>query len=122
MWFLGRPVIAILVLAALLAAGYAELVLDVRAPRSELVQGHVVSTEVSATITNSNSQVFDAAMKARYGPKAVTSLRSVPVRWVVEVDDKVVHEQPVPETFAGAFGFFLIGARGFIFFRRLISN
>lgn len=105
MW--SRPVIVICILGALVA-GFLELVLDVRVPRSALIEFHAVDTERTIDLTTTETK--SAAMKAKYGPDAVTTRESQPLRWVVQVDGKVVHQDLI-ET-PGPIGFVAIGARG----------
>jgi hypothetical protein len=110
MWFAVNRVIAAVGFVLLVAAAYAELVLDVRAPRSTRVESHGIGTNTSAVI-----QDFDAfanGMKAKYGPDAVTTIQSPPLRWVTKVNDKVIHEEPMVGSFGGVLGLFAIGAPG----------
>jgi len=106
MWFGGRLAIALLVLAALAAAAYAELVLDLRAPRVVLNEAAVINTESRLT---SGSETLDAAMKTKYGPRAVTYFQPKPTQWVVKADDKVVYTAPATTRVSGTFGFLAIG-------------
>jgi hypothetical protein len=110
MWFTARIVIAVLIVAGLAAAGFAELVLDIRAPRSILVENHAFDTDMFSPIKDFDA--FDASMRTKYGVDAVTTIQTLPLRWVVEVDDKVVHEELQPVTFGGVTGLFVIGSRG----------
>lgn len=110
MWFWTKVGIVTLLVAMLMGAGYSELVLDSRTPRSALVHGHFVGTESFWHADDFN--VATAAMKRKYGPNAETTVLSPPLRRVVTVDDKVVHEEVFPLTFNGALGLFVIGKRG----------
>jgi hypothetical protein len=106
MW--SRPVIVICILGALVA-GFLELVLDVRVPRSALIEFHAVDAERTMDLTTTETK--SAAMKAEYGPNAVTTLESQPLRWLVQVDGKVVRQDLI-YTFGSVIGFIAIGARG----------
>jgi hypothetical protein len=110
MWFWARTGIATLLAAALVTAGYSEFVLDTRTPRSTLLQSHVVDSISSYPMKD--FAAVAAAMARKYGPNAETRIESPPPRWVVAVDDKVVHEEPLPLTFEAALGVFEIGKRG----------
>lgn len=107
MWFWTRFGVATLLVAMLVAGGYSELVLDFRTPRSSLLHSHFVGSESSSHIEKFDE--VEAAMKTKYGQSAETEIRSPPLRWVVTVGDKVVHEEIAPTTFAGVLGFFAIG-------------
>ena len=100
-----KSVVLALVAVVLAAAAYAELVLDVRTPRSTLVEGHLIQA-----IIPWHTQSPDKAMKAKYGPNAETNLKSGPARLVTTVDGKVVHEAPLSEMFEGVRASFEIGA------------
>ncbi len=110
MWFSARLCIGALLVAVLAALGVAELVLDVRTPRSALIENHAIGTNTSSRIADFDATA--AAMKSQYGPGAVTTIQSPPLRWVVKVDGRVVHEEPLPTTFGGVMGLFVIGTRG----------
>jgi hypothetical protein len=109
MWSPARIAIAALVLAAFAAAGYAELVLDIRAPRVLLNEAAVINTQSRLA---SGSEALDAEMKTKYGPKAITYFQPKPTQWVVKVDDQVVYRAPATLRVSGAFGFLAIGAPG----------
>jgi hypothetical protein len=102
-----KSVLLALVAVVLAAAAYAELVLDVRTPRSTLVEVHLIQA-----IIPWHTQIPDKAMKAKYGQNAETNLKSGPARLVTTVDGKVVHEAPVSEMFEGVRASFEIGASG----------
>jgi hypothetical protein len=102
-----KSVVLALVAVVLAAAAYAELVLDVRTPRSTLVEVHLIQA-----IIPWHTQIPDKAMKAKYGQNAETNLKSGPARLVTTVDGKVVHEAPVSEMFEGVRASFEIGASG----------
>jgi hypothetical protein len=109
MWSLARLAIAVVVVAALVAAGYAELVLDLRAPRVVLDEAAFVTTHARLA---SGSDALDAKMKAKYGPNVQTGLQLKPPLWVATVDDKIVHREPATLTFSAAIGFIAIGSPG----------
>jgi hypothetical protein len=102
-----KSVLLALVAVVLAAAAYAELVLDVRTPRSTLVEVHLIQA-----IIPWHTQIPDEAMKTKYGQNAETNLKSGPARLVTTVDGKVVHEAPVSEMFEGVRASFEIGASG----------
>jgi hypothetical protein len=102
-----KSVVLPLVAVALAAAAYAELVLDVRTPRSTLVEVHLIQA-----VMNWNSQSLDKAMKAKYGPNSETNIEWGPPRLVITVDGKVVHKAPLSEMFEGVRASFEIGASG----------
>ncbi len=104
-----RLAVAALLAAMLVAAGYAELVLDVRAPHTVLYESAMITTEARLA---SGSGALDAAMKTKYGPDAVTYLQLKPASWVVKVGDKEVHREPAATRFSGAIGFFVFGSPG----------
>ena len=97
-----KSVVLPLVAVALAAAAYAELVLDVRTPRSTLVEVHLIQA-----IMSWNSQKLDVA---KYGPNAETKLELGPLRAVITVDGRVVHEAPLSEMFEGVRASFEIAA------------
>jgi hypothetical protein len=109
MWSLARISIAAVVAAAFVAAGYAELVLDLRAPRVVLDEAAVINTQSRIA---SGSEALDAAMKTKYGPKAITYFQPKPTQWVVKVGDQVVHRAPATMRVSGGFGFVAIGPPG----------
>src|SRR5262249_1476040 len=86
-------------------AAYAELVLDVRTPRSTLVEGHFIQA-----IGSPDFERVDKAMQAKYGPNAVTDAELGPPRWVTKLDGKVVNEERISRTFEGVRVIFEIGA------------
>jgi len=102
-----KSVVLPLVAVALAAAAYAELVLDVRTPRSTLVEDHFV-----LAVMDWQTQNLDKAMKAKYGPNAETKLELGPLRAVITLDGKVVHEAPLSEMFEGVRASFEIGPPG----------
>src|SRR5262249_6519883 len=102
-----KSVVLPLVAVVLAAAAYAELVLDVRTPRSTLVESYRVQAVMSW-----HTQGLDQAMKAKYGPNAKTNIELGPLRAVITLDGKVVHEAPLAELFEGVRASFEIGAPG----------
>jgi hypothetical protein len=106
----NRILTTLALLALLGLIGYVELVLDVRTPRSSLIENHAIAANTSSLIKDFDA--FAAAMRKRYGANAVTTIESPPLRWVAKVDDRIIHEEPVPGTFGGVLGLFVIGSRG----------
>lgn len=102
-----NSVVLALVAVALAAAAYAELVLDVRTPRSTLVESYFVQA-----VMDWQAQTLDKAMKAKYVPNAETKLELGPLRAVITLNGKVVHEAPLSEMFEGVRASFEIGASG----------
>jgi hypothetical protein len=102
-----NSVVLALVAVVLAAAAYAELVLDVRTPRSTLVESYLIQAVMSWHTRN-----LDQVMKAKYGPNAETNFELGPLRAVITLDGKVVHEAPLSEMFEGVRASFEIGAPG----------
>jgi len=96
--FVVLPLVAVV----LAAAAYAELVLDVRTPRSTLVEGHLIQAVMSWHTGNLDT--------AKYGPNAKTNFESGPARLVITLDGNVVHEAPLSEMFEGVRAIFEVGA------------
>ena len=96
--FVVLPLVAVV----LAAAAYAELVLDVRTPRSTLVEGHLIQAVMSWHTGNLDT--------AKYGPNAKTNFESGPARLVTTLDGNVVHEAPLSEMFEGVRAIFEVGA------------
>jgi hypothetical protein len=97
-----KSVVLALVAVVLAAAAYAELVLDVRTPRSALVESYIVQA-----VMNWQSQDLP-----KYGPNEHAHFESGPPRLVITVDGKVVHEAPLSQFFEGVRGSFEIGPSG----------
>jgi hypothetical protein len=87
-------------------AGYGEVVLDIRTPHSRLVERAAVGTDAKWIV--SELKQIEAAMTAKYGPGASTTFRSPGGNYVTEVDHNVVQEGPIPHTFAGVEGLFVL--------------
>jgi len=92
------------------AAGYGELVRDIRTPRAALHQSHALTTNV--LFQTDNLRTAADAMKKKYGPDAETMLITNPMRLVTKMNDKVVEETKAPIQFAEAAGLFVIGPSG----------
>jgi hypothetical protein len=97
-------------IAAIAAAAFGELVLDIRTPRASLAEVHAITTSVSILIAD-----YDHAaetMKKKYGPDAETVLETQPPRLITRVKGKVVEEDRAPGRFSDARGLFVIGQQG----------
>jgi hypothetical protein len=101
---------AVATLTAVLA--HAELVLDVRTPRSDLVEAGALSSGIS--ILMGDYHKAEEAMQAKYGPSAKTLLQLPGAKLTTVVDGKVVEEGTVRFKFAKVLGLFAIGPRGHI--------
>ena len=101
--------ISLLTAGALGAAAYAELVLDWRAPHSQLAQSGALSFNSLRSIA-ALSQIAEE-MKAKYGEGAETYY--VPGGQIrVELDGKVVHEARSPGRVSSVIGLFVTGPAG----------
>jgi hypothetical protein len=96
--------------AAMVAIAYAELVADIRAPRSSLTEMHAVGSSIS--IRMDDFRRAGKAMKAKYGPTAQTSLYTPGANLTTVVDSKVVEEGKLPAQFSDANGLFVVGPPG----------
>ena len=92
------------------AAAYGELVLDISAPRTSLVQIQVMGSTVS--IETADLHRAFRAMKEKYGPDAETTLETKPVQLVTRIGDKVVGQDKAPKHFGDVWGLFVIGPPG----------
>jgi hypothetical protein len=98
------------VAAAMVAIAYAELVADIRTPRSSLTEMHAVGSSIS--IQMDDFRRAGEAMKEKYGPTAQTSLHTPGANLTTVVDGKVVEEGKLPAQFSDANGLFVVGPRG----------
>jgi hypothetical protein len=92
------------------AAGYGELVLDIRTPRAALVEIHAITSSVSIVLADYHRAADE--MKKKYGPDAETVLESRPPRMITRVGGKIVEQHRAPGHFADAAGLFVVGPPG----------
>jgi hypothetical protein len=90
------------VATAMFAIAYAELVADIRTPRSSLTEMHAVGSSIS--IQMDDFRRAGEAMKAKYGPSAQTSLHTPGANLTTVVDGKVVEEGKLPASRALTWG------------------
>jgi hypothetical protein len=106
----AKGLIVAAAVAAVAAAAFGELVLDVRTPRASLVEIHAVANSVDIQMADYHRAV--EVMKTKYGPDAETVLQNRPPRLITHVKGKIVEEKRAPGEFSDARGIFVIGPRG----------
>jgi hypothetical protein len=97
------------VVAALAALAYAELVADIRAPRSSLAKKQEIQPGLG--VTTADFQRAEDEMKRKWGPRAQTKIEASGVL-TTTVDGKVVQQSKLPAEFYDASGIFVIGRPG----------
>src|SRR5262249_12995926 len=97
-------------LAAVVGAGYAELVLDIRAPRSQLEGYGGSGAGASLSLVAYNKLVADT--RASYGERGSVTLAPSTGDVTVEVDGKVIARSRLERQFRAIYGLFAVGARG----------
>ena len=89
---------------------YAELVLDLRTPRSNLAQVQALASHISIQMADYHRKI--EAMKVKHGPDAQTTLHTPGARFTTVVDGVLVEEGRLPFEFNSVTGLFAIGPRG----------
>lgn len=89
---------------------YAELVLDLRTPRSNLAQVQAVASHISIQMADYHRKI--EAMKVKHGPDAQTMLHTPGARFTTVVHGVLVEEGRLPFEFNSVTGLFAIGPRG----------
>ena len=97
------------VVAALAAVAYAELVADIRTPRSSLAKKQAI--EASLSVGTADFHRADEDMKRKWGPRAQTSIAASGVL-TTTVDGKVVQQSSLPAQFYDVSGIFVVGPPG----------
>ena len=88
---------------------YAELVLDIRAPRSDLSQAHALGASASLSLLEYNQKV--AQFHKMYGDRAHVLLETSSGKFRVEIDGSVIDEGQIQRQFAAMYGMFVISGR-----------
>ncbi len=104
------PTKSVIALGAVAIVAYAELVLDIRTPRSDLSQTRALGAGASLLISDYNHKV--AQYSQRYGDRAHVILETSSGKARVELDGKVIEQWQVERQFAGIYGMFVVSARG----------
>jgi hypothetical protein len=94
------------VMCLLAAASYAELVLDIRSPRSALAVSANISSSSTYLIADINRR--SQQLNQKYGDAAKTSI-GAGGKLTTRVDDQVVHEETVKGALAAVTGVILVG-------------
>jgi hypothetical protein len=95
--------------AAMAAVGYAELVADIRAPRSSLTKKQAI--EAGLAVRTADFERAQEDMKRKWGARAQTSVEALGVL-TTTVDGKLVQRSNLPAEFYDASGVFVIGPPG----------
>lgn len=90
--------------------GYAELVLDLQTPRSNLTQVQALASSISIQMADFHRAT--EAMKIKYGPDAETALHTPGARITTVVHGVLVEEGRLPFKFDSVTGLLAIGPRG----------
>jgi hypothetical protein len=96
-------------LGAAAIVAYAELVLDIRTPRSDLPETHALGASAFLQMSEYNEKV--AEFRQRYGDRAQLFLETSSGKVHVELDGKVIEEWQVERQFASIYGMFIVGGR-----------
>lgn len=101
------PLKLILVLGAVTTIiAYAELVLDIRTPRSNLTQTHALGASASLPLYKYSEKV--AQFREMYGNRAQVFLETSTGKVRVELDGKVIEEGQIERKFLAMYGMFVV--------------
>jgi hypothetical protein len=98
-----------IVFGAVAIAAYADLVLDIRTPRSDLSLTRALGASASLLLSGYNEKV--AQYRQRYGDQAHVILEASSGKVRVEHDDKVIEQWQIERQFAGLYGMFVVSGR-----------
>jgi hypothetical protein len=93
-------------LGAATIVAYAELVVDIRTPVSDLSQTHALGASASLSLSEYNQKV--AQFHQRYGDRAHVILETSSGKVRVELDGKAIEEWQIERQFAGIYGMFVV--------------
>jgi len=99
----------VIALGAVAIVGYAELVLDIQTPRSDLSQTRALGASASLPLFEYNQKV--ARFHEMYGDRAHVLLETSSGKIRVENDGKVIEEGHIQRQFAAMYGMFVISGR-----------
>ena len=106
---ISKLLVAVSLVAAVAALLCNELIVDFRAPRSELMQHTALGASAYLSLVEYNKKV--TRVKAEYGARGHVILDPSAGKLTVKVGDDVIEESQVERVFASMHGLFVIGAR-----------
>jgi hypothetical protein len=92
------------------ASAYAELVLDVRTPHSDLAYTHALGTNVSVSLVSYNTLLEE--MRRKYGDRAQVHFEYPPGRTWVELDGNVIYDSMQEKKLSDVIGLIAVGRGG----------
>jgi hypothetical protein len=95
--------------AGVALAAYAELVMDIRSPHSDLPVVRALGASALLSMVEYNKKL--AQMQNAYGDRAHVILDGSTGKTTVTLDDKIIEESQVVRRFGGMYGVFVVKAR-----------
>ena len=102
----AKLVVLVAAAGALIGVGYAELVLDIRTPRSNLQKASALGASALLNMDEYNKKV--EKMKNTYGDRAEVALQPSTGGVTVTLDGKVIEEWHITRNFGGMYGIFVV--------------